>query len=253
MDKLPLCLKPTSDAEKDYFIDLIQRSLYYHALDDRYLEQKLSDIKESDQTLQAFHHESIRAEAQREHYQSVTATSNVLDSSNSVSVNKFENSTANKKWQHSRGRGGAGGGVRGRGRGCYQLQPQSSVENTLQHSDAKGYIGEKFQQQNSNRYKKKYPPKCFNCNELGHMAFNCNKQKVKKCSTENITDKVSKMDVSDTPYENDFNCFKVDIEEASSISNGTTQSQKLDRNKMATIAGCNTQMLSNTKATGIGY
>ena len=48
MDKLPLCLKPTSDVEKDYFIDLIQRSLYYHALDDRYLEQKLSDIKQSD-------------------------------------------------------------------------------------------------------------------------------------------------------------------------------------------------------------
>ena len=140
MDKLPLCLKPTSDEEKDYFIDLIQRSLYYHALDDRYLEQKLSDIKESDQTLQAFHHESIRAEAQREHYQSVTATSNVLDSSNNVSVNKFENYTANKNWQHPRSRGSDRGA--GHGRGSHQPQLQSLPENTLQHSDAKSSIGE---------------------------------------------------------------------------------------------------------------
>ena len=62
-EQLPLCLKPKDEEDRVKFVDLIQRSIFYSSLDDDYLQKKLSDIPESEQTLQKFHETAILAEA----------------------------------------------------------------------------------------------------------------------------------------------------------------------------------------------
>ena len=56
---------PRTEIEKDNFIDLIRRVAFYHSLDDIFLQKELSNIKESDQTLNKFHQEAMNAESRR--------------------------------------------------------------------------------------------------------------------------------------------------------------------------------------------
>ena len=100
-----MCLKPATEAERIKLVDLLHRTLFYHSLDDAYLLQKLCEIVESDQNLNKFHEIAITA-GQREHYHDATQRDSVLDSSNSVEVNKVENKSS---WQ-PRGHGSTAGG-----------------------------------------------------------------------------------------------------------------------------------------------
>ena len=96
-EDLPLCLKPTDAAGNKKLVDLIHRTSFYFALDDQYIQKKLSDIPESEQNLQKFHEESIKAESQRLHFQQVNEKGSILEGSTGMSVNKFESSAA-RKW-----------------------------------------------------------------------------------------------------------------------------------------------------------
>ena len=111
-EQIPSCLKPKDDSEREKFVDLVLRTLFYFSLDDSYLQKKLSDISESDQTLLKFYETAILAEAQRLHYQETNEKAGILDSSSAVSVvNKFEGSSHSEfKSGHHNSRRGRGGG-----------------------------------------------------------------------------------------------------------------------------------------------
>ena len=97
---------PTTEAEMKKCIDLLQRTLFYHALDDAFLQKELSNIPECDQSLSKFHDEALKADAKRHHYRDATEKGNVLDASTSVSVNKVDHhdSYRGRGRMHGRGR-----------------------------------------------------------------------------------------------------------------------------------------------------
>ena len=67
---------------------MIHRTSFYFALDDQYIQKKLSDIPKSEQNLQKFHEESIKAESLRLHFQQLTEKGGILEVSTGMSVNK---------------------------------------------------------------------------------------------------------------------------------------------------------------------
>ena len=97
-EQIPLCLKPTDEASRENFVDLVQRTLFYFSLDDNGLQKKLSDIPESEQTLLKLYETAILAESQCVHYQEANEKSSILDASSSISVSKFDgkSGTSNK-------------------------------------------------------------------------------------------------------------------------------------------------------------
>ena len=122
-EQLPLCVKPASDAERIKCIDLLLRTIFYHALDDPYLQKELSNIPESEQTLDKFLEEAIMAESRRHHYRDASEKGNVLDATNNIHVNKTEYSPS----LPTRGRGRCDTTYWGRGGGWnrgQQQQPQ---------------------------------------------------------------------------------------------------------------------------------
>ena len=53
-EQLPECMLPVSADENAKFVDLIKRLLFYFCLEDKYLQEKLCEIKEEPVTLQLF-------------------------------------------------------------------------------------------------------------------------------------------------------------------------------------------------------
>ena len=137
-------MKPKDDSEREKFVDLVLRTLFYFSLDDSYLQKKLSDISESDQTLLKFYETAILAEAQRLHYQETKEKAGILDSSSSVSVvNKFEggnNSEFKSGHYNSNFR-------RGRGRGGHHQQQQSDRHQQQQQQQQKQHQQQQPQSQ----------------------------------------------------------------------------------------------------------
>ena len=68
-EKLPECLKPTSEAEHKTAIDLIHRSIFYQGLDDRYIEQQLCNLKGDVLTMKQFYDEAVAAEARKKTFE----------------------------------------------------------------------------------------------------------------------------------------------------------------------------------------
>ena len=90
-DKLPTFVKPKDEAGRVKLVDILQRTLYYTSLDDAFIQEKLFEIPEAEQSYVKFYEAAVLAEAQRAHYKSATVESNVLDSSSAVSIHKVEN------------------------------------------------------------------------------------------------------------------------------------------------------------------
>ena len=89
LQSIPEIMKPTSEAEKTAFVDLIHRSMYYIALDDSYLQKALSDLKKEDPKLKDFFDETVAAESRRRCYDDIKQLSNNLDKGGSP----FQNGT----------------------------------------------------------------------------------------------------------------------------------------------------------------
>ena len=166
-ENLPLAFKPNTNEEKDATISLLQRTLFYHALGDAYLQQKLSEIPEAEQTLQKFHEIAQHAEAQRDAYREAVEKGNVLDAASNVSVNKFDNS-------QSRGRGRGKFTGRGRGRGSGNVSGADAGHSGQQQHGATGNDGSGSKNQTNRQSKKKSYP-CFHCQETGHTIYRCKK------------------------------------------------------------------------------
>ena len=77
---IPEIMKPTSNDEYKAFADLIHRAMYYISLDDTYLQQALSDLKDPAPTLKSYLEETIAAESRRKCFQDIATTSSTLDS-----------------------------------------------------------------------------------------------------------------------------------------------------------------------------
>ena len=73
-------MKPTNNDEYKAFTDLIHRAMYYISLDDTYLQQALSDLKDPAPTLKSYLEETIAAESRRKCFQDIATTSSTLDS-----------------------------------------------------------------------------------------------------------------------------------------------------------------------------
>ena len=93
--------------------------MYYTSLDDPFIQKRLFEIPEAEQTYNKFHEASVLAEAQRAHYKSTTDEAVVLDAASAVSVNKVDN--YNPRFQ-----------AVGRGRGKPQVQQQQQQQRQQQ-------------------------------------------------------------------------------------------------------------------------
>ena len=77
---IPEIMKPTNNEEYKAFADLIHRAMYYISLDDTFLQQALSDLKDPAPTLKSYLDETIAAESRRKCFQDIATTSSTLDS-----------------------------------------------------------------------------------------------------------------------------------------------------------------------------
>merc|ERR1712240_729470 len=92
----PECLKPQTEAEKDKYIDLMNRSMYYISLDDDYLQKEVSNIKTADPTEKYFFDEVVSAEARLNTYNDISKTTVSAEGSGTIAVSYANAKTGNK-------------------------------------------------------------------------------------------------------------------------------------------------------------
>ena len=92
----PECLKPQTDAEKDKYIDLMNRSMYFISLDDDYLQKEVSNLKIADPTEKDFFDEAVSAEARLNTYNDISKTTVSAEGSGSIAVSYANAKTGNK-------------------------------------------------------------------------------------------------------------------------------------------------------------
>ena len=231
-EQLPLCLNPKTSADKDKFIDLIQRSAYYHALDDPFIQKELSNIPESSQSLVKFQEEAIKAEARRNHFKETAEKSGSVDSSD-ISVNRSEYVHVPGR---SRGRGGGGnrrprrGGRGGAaaprvgGGGGYAQAPHAATAATPGHVTPGGQhprpsgastmpTAPRYYQQPAPRGgaargrgypRQQFVPVCYICDVIGHISTNCPNRYRKQTYENNGAPGNSKLSVEDIYEEEDL-------------------------------------------------
>ena len=78
---IPEIMKPTNDDEYKAFDDLIHRAMFYISLNDKFLQQALSDLKVPNPTLKTYLDEAIAAESRRKCFNDIAVSSSTLDSS----------------------------------------------------------------------------------------------------------------------------------------------------------------------------
>ena len=89
-------MKPSDLAGYKEFVDLIDRSLFYIALDDEVLQKALSDLKDPKPTLTKYFEEACMAENRRLSFQNI-AKSSVSTENKGVTISKWDVSQT-KKW-----------------------------------------------------------------------------------------------------------------------------------------------------------
>ena len=108
-DQLPEAMKPASEAERISYVDLINRSLFYFCLEDKYIQEQLCNLKEADPKLKTYLDEAAAAEATKKSFEEIGTSSSVLDSSSAVSMSKcYGESTKNKSFHKNKDKKGPG-------------------------------------------------------------------------------------------------------------------------------------------------
>ena len=79
--QIPNIMKPSTDDEYKNLADLILRAMFYISLNDKYLQQALSDLKDDNPTLKTYLDEAVSAESKRKCFQDIAVSSSCLDSS----------------------------------------------------------------------------------------------------------------------------------------------------------------------------
>ena len=179
-EQLDPCMQPSTEEEHKAFTDLIQRCIFYRALDDEFLQKELCNLVGPDINLQRFYNEAIIAEGKRADYKSNAKISNTLCTEENISVNKYEyNSSVNnskrpaKKSWHTPAAAAAGG-----------QSDVTSAHSTVPAAHAPpSYSGrpnqENYHPQQGYRKQKRQgggPKKvltCYTCGIVGHMSTDC--------------------------------------------------------------------------------
>ena len=79
--KIPDIMKSTNNDDYKKFVDLVFRAMFYISLNDKYLQQALSDLKDANPTLKSYLDEAILAESRRKCFNDIAVSSSNLDSS----------------------------------------------------------------------------------------------------------------------------------------------------------------------------
>ena len=93
---IPEIMKPTDENGYKDFVDLIDRSMFYIALDDEFLQKALSDLKDAKPTLKKYFEEACNAENRRLSFQNISKSS-VSTENKGVTISKWDASQT-KKW-----------------------------------------------------------------------------------------------------------------------------------------------------------
>ena len=263
-EDLPLCLKPTDAAGNKKLVDLIHRTSFYFALDDQYIQKKLSDIPENEQNLQKFHEEAIKVESQRLHFQQVSEKGNILEGSTGMSVNKFESSGA-RKWSPKSKR---------------KYEPNRTQQQQQQHQQQHPQYQQKQQQQQNfnkndqNHTKQKYDSnkkelRCNYCKKVGHIKSKCwkiigypesfgYKATYEKNDSKNVSnDNIKKVQLENKPNEYTHSSFKFDLEakeikstqDNSQNNFGTTTICGPSQTRYGTFQNCSLNINDNSELT----
>lgn len=174
-EQMPLCFFPETETEKDNFVDLIHRTIYFHALDDKGLQKELSNVAESEQSLAKFHAEAIKAESRRIHYNDTAEKTGSLDASSDISVNRSEYVPNRYVNNRARGRGNRGnwrGSARGRGRGG-MTPAQASGGGATVTPMSQTQVPQGAARGRGASKQKRYMPRCYNCHVVGHTVDKC--------------------------------------------------------------------------------
>merc|ERR1712240_95790 len=91
----PECLKPVTPAEKDAYIDLMNRSMYLISLDDDYLQKEVSNLKTANPTIKMYFDEVVSAEGRLNTYNDITKSSTSTEGSG-IAVSYVNSKTGNK-------------------------------------------------------------------------------------------------------------------------------------------------------------
>ena len=89
-------MKPSTEDENKAFVDLIYRAMYYISLDDKYLQQALSDLKTPNPTIKTYFDETVAAESRRKCFQDIATSSSNLDNKG-VTISKWDANYSHKK------------------------------------------------------------------------------------------------------------------------------------------------------------
>ena len=78
--QIPDIMKPSTQDECTKFADLLLRAMFYLSLNDKYLQQAISDLKIANPTLKSYLDEAIAPESRRKYFNDIAVSSNSLDS-----------------------------------------------------------------------------------------------------------------------------------------------------------------------------
>merc|ERR1711954_394492 len=88
-------MKPVTPAEKDNYIDLINRSMYFISLDDDYLQKEVSDLKTANPTIKTYFYEVVSAEGRLNAYNDIAKSSTSTEPSGVIAVSYLSNKDKN--------------------------------------------------------------------------------------------------------------------------------------------------------------
>lgn len=172
---IPEIMKPTSNEDCKKFADLILRSIFYISLDDLYLQQALSDLKDPDPTLKSYFDEAIAAESRRKSFQDITTTSSNLDSKGGVSLSKWDASFKQKKYHKDKGK-------------AKQADKQNEPAKQNQNTKPQKQNEPVKQTQNSDNSKpKKYCTHCVSETHWTKYCWKLNKNKKKQINNLDVS------------------------------------------------------------------
>ena len=92
---IPECMKPVTAEEKDRYIDLINRSMYFISLEDEYLQKELSDMKAVNPNIKTYFDEIVSAEGRLKAFNDITKSSTATEGSG-ITVSYLNSKTGNK-------------------------------------------------------------------------------------------------------------------------------------------------------------
>ena len=95
--QIPDIMKPSGPDECTKFADLVLRAMFYLSLNDKFLQQAITDLKVDNPTLKSFLDEAIAAESCRKCFNDIAVSSSNLDSTGGVTISKWDTSFADKK------------------------------------------------------------------------------------------------------------------------------------------------------------